>query len=101
MKQPCWKCGGTGIVRNEGSTAYETVCPICGGTGYLEDMVHVIEREDTCKSGLEIMLDDILERIKKLENQLEAIVGLMGEKDEYMPTKTTTCATGDDLSCTD
>jgi len=40
MKQPCWKCGGTGIVRNEEGTVYETVCPICGGTMYLDDMVY-------------------------------------------------------------
>lgn len=42
MKQPCWKCNGTGIVQNEGSTSYEIVCPICGGTGHLDDMVYNI-----------------------------------------------------------
>lgn len=36
MKQPCWKCEGTGKVYNLNLTNYETPCPICGGTGYVE-----------------------------------------------------------------
>ena len=114
MKQPCWKCGGTGIVRNEESTVYETVCPICRGTMYLDDMVYkgptiddIIATQLEGISGYAKNIDNhnslvgITKRVERLEKQLEAIAGLIGEKDEYVSTKTTTCAQTDELSCED
>ena len=47
MKQPCWKCGGTGKVYNMNLTNYETPCPICGGTGYLYDTLVAIPKTET------------------------------------------------------
>jgi len=53
MKQPCWKCGGTGKVYNMNLTNYETSCPICGGTGYLYDTLVAIYKTETtsCENG--------------------------------------------------
>ena len=39
MKQPCWKCGGTGKNYDPGVTAI-SICPVCGGTGVLDDAVY-------------------------------------------------------------
>lgn len=39
MKQPCWKCWGTGKNYDPNVTAI-SLCPFCGGTGVLDDAVY-------------------------------------------------------------
>ena len=103
MKQPCWKCNGTGIVQNEGRTAYEITCAICGGSGFLDDMGNTPSQTDAYQRGFTDGQREILDRWAKEEMARINPMYFCAKcgKELKIKTKKPDCATGDDLSCTD